>query len=96
MNEFDILKEILLTEKSNLLLSECNRYTFVVDVRANKSQIAKAIEMAFSVKVARVNVMNYCGKTKRVRSKARNLYAVVGRKKKAVVALAEGHKIDVM
>jgi large subunit ribosomal protein L23 len=95
MNRFDVLREILLTEKSNLLLSGGQRYTFVVDSRATKGQIAEAVEAAFAVKVASVNVINCHGKAKRVRSKGRNRYTIVGRKKKAMVALKDGHRIDV-
>jgi large subunit ribosomal protein L23 len=96
MKRFDVLKEILLTEKSNLLLSEKQQYVFVVDGNANKNQIAKAVELAFGVEVAGVNVINYCGKPKRIRSKARNRFTTVGAKKKAIVLLKSGHKIDVM
>ncbi|MDR1401361.1 MAG: 50S ribosomal protein L23 [Puniceicoccales bacterium] len=95
MKNFGILKEILLTEKSNLLLSEKQQYVFVVDAKASKYQIAEAVEMAFSVKVANVNVMNCQGKAKRVRSKVRNRCTIVGRKKKAIVCLRHGHRIDV-
>ncbi|MDR1413915.1 MAG: 50S ribosomal protein L23 [Puniceicoccales bacterium] len=95
MKNFGILKEILLTEKSNLLLSEKQQYVFVVDTKANKCQIAEAVEMAFNVRVAGVNVANYCGKLRRVRSRERNRYAVVGKKKKAIVTLRQGYRIDV-
>ncbi|MDR1432895.1 MAG: 50S ribosomal protein L23 [Puniceicoccales bacterium] len=95
MKNFEILKELLLTEKSNLMLSEEQRYVFAVAMGTNKCQIAEAVEMAFQVKVASVNVMNYRGKAKRVRSKTRNRHTVVGRKKKAIVVLKEGYKIDV-
>ncbi|MDR2738063.1 MAG: 50S ribosomal protein L23 [Puniceicoccales bacterium] len=95
MKNFEILKEILLTEKSNLLLSEKGQYVFVVDAGACKTQIARAIEAAFGVRVAGVNVINYRGKAKRIRSKNRNRYTIVGRKKKAIVVLKDGDKIDV-
>jgi large subunit ribosomal protein L23 len=95
MKNFEILKEILLTEKSNLLLSEKQQYVFVVDAGARKNQIASAVEAAFGVKVVGVNVISCHGKAKRVRSKGRNRYTIVGRKKKAIVVLKEGNKIDV-
>ena len=95
MEVFEVLKQILLTEKSNLLLSGQNTYTFIVDDRVNKNQVARAVERLFDVKVARVNVLNYVGKAKRVRSKTRNRYTLVGNKKKAMVLLKEGYKIDV-
>jgi large subunit ribosomal protein L23 len=95
MRNFGILKEILLTEKSNLMLSENGQYVFVVDASANKTQIARAVEEAFSVKVVGVNVMNYHGKPKRIRSRDRTRYTIVERKKKAIVVLKDGDRIDV-
>jgi large subunit ribosomal protein L23 len=95
MKRFGILKEILLTEKSNALLADAGKYVFVVSHDANKNQIARAVEAAFDVKVDSVNVIHCRGKAKRVRSRMRNLYTIVGNKKKAVVALKSGYKIDV-
>ncbi|MDR0693647.1 MAG: 50S ribosomal protein L23 [Puniceicoccales bacterium] len=98
MENFGILKEILLTEKSNALLSDKQQYVFIVDQKTNKGQIARAVEKAFNVKVVRVNVINCCGRPKRVRSKSshrRARYTLVGKKKKAIVVLKDGYKIDV-
>ena len=61
----DIIIKPLITEKSNLLMGEA-KYTFVVDKRATKIDIKRAVEKLFGVKVLRVNVMNYKGKNKRV------------------------------
>lgn len=94
MKSFEVLKEILLTEKSNFLLSEKQQYSFVVNPHANKAQIAQAVEAAFGVKVDRVNIMNYHGKPKRVRSKNSKRYTIVGSRKKAVILLKPGSKID--
>lgn len=89
MNAFDILRRPLITEKNSLLAAE-NRYAFDVDQRANKLQIKEAVEKAFSVKVASVNVMTVPGKTKRFGRRA-----VKGPSwKKAVVTLKAGHKIE--
>lgn len=41
------------------------KYTFVVDVKSTKTEIKKAIEALFSVKVLQVNTMNFDGKVKR-------------------------------
>ena len=43
-----------------------NKYTFLVDTRAHKTQIKQAIEEIFGVKVEKVNVMNYKPKFRRV------------------------------
>ena len=58
MEARDIIKRPVLTEKSYLLMQE-NKYTFLVDTRAHKTQIKQAIEEIFGVKVEKVNVMNY-------------------------------------
>lgn len=89
MNSFDVLRRPIITEKNTLLAAE-NRYSFHVDGRANKIQIKEAVEKAFDVKVASVNVMTVPGKTKRFGRRM-----VKGPSwKKAVVTLKAGHKIE--
>ena len=85
----DVLKKPVLTEKSLTLLRE-NKYTFDVDVNANKIEIRNAVEKMFNVKVESVNVMNVRPKTKRVG----RYTGKTNRRRKAIVKLAEGHKID--
>ena len=41
------------------------KYTFAVDKKTNKSEVKKAIETIFDVKVEKVNTMNVLGKVKR-------------------------------
>ena len=87
MNAYDIIKRPIITEQS-MSEGELKKYTFEVDRRANKIEIAKAVEEIFGVKVAKVNTMNYDGKKKRLRY-------VEGRRpnwKKAVVRLTEDSK----
>ncbi|MBN1405800.1 MAG: 50S ribosomal protein L23 [Candidatus Omnitrophica bacterium] len=87
---YDIVKSVLRTEKSTKLLAQ-NKYLFLVDTRANKIEIKKAVEDIFKVKVSSVNVINMQGKLRRVRYK-------LGRRsdwKKAWVTLKEGNTIDV-
>lgn len=86
----DVLKKPVLTEKSLILLQEENKYTFDVDVNANKIEIRNAVEKMFNVKVESVNVMNVRPKTKRVG----RYTGKTNRRRKAIVKLAEGHKID--
>ena len=71
-----------------------NRYGFVVDKRANKIEIKKAIEELYGVKVLDVNTMNYSGKLKARYTKAGYLVGRTNAFKKAVVTLAEGDSID--
>ena len=71
-----------------------NRYGFVVDKRANKIEIKKAVETIYNVKVIDVNTMNYSGKTKSRYTKAGFLTGRTNAFKKAIVTLAEGDTID--
>ena len=59
----DILIAPVVSEKSYGLLDE-NKYTFLVDPRANKTQIKIAVEQIFGVKVLSVNTINRQGKTR--------------------------------
>lgn len=88
-----ILKEYRITEKSNILSSENNQYTFEVYPEANRSQIARAIEQTFKVKVTKVNVLNT--KPKKVRDRTRrNRFGTKSSIKKAIVSLVQGDKIE--
>lgn len=60
----NIIKAPIITEKSSEEIG-FGKYTFKVDKRANKIEIAKAIEKLFNVKVVSVNTINYDGKLKR-------------------------------
>ena len=81
----DILVAPVISEKSYGLLDE-GKYTFVVDPRANKTEIKIAIEQIFSVKVASVNTINRKGKARRTK------FGIGRRKdtKRAIVTLREG------
>ena len=86
----DVIIKPIVTEKSMRLLDD-NRYTFLVHPEANKTEIKVAVEKIFDVKVTSVNTMNRQGKTRRTR------YGT-GRRadtKRAIVSLAEGHRIDI-
>ncbi len=90
MESRDIIIRPIVTEKSTDLMAD-NKYTFEVALRANKTQIKKAIEDIFAVKVIKVN-------TARVRGKLRRMGRHEGYTsdwKKAVVTLQEGHHIEV-
>lgn len=90
MDPYEVLKRPILTEKSSFQSDNLHRYTFEVDVRANKRQIRDAVEQVFNVQVLAVNVMN-------VRGKQRRWGRIVGRTKdwkKAIVTLAPGQSIQ--
>ncbi|MBP5427285.1 MAG: 50S ribosomal protein L23 [Clostridiales bacterium] len=61
----DIIIQPYITEKSNFLMSQ-GKYTFVVDKKATKIDVKKAVEELFGVKVLKVNIINCKGKKKRV------------------------------
>ena len=65
MKPEEIIVAPIITEKSNDELQE-GKYTFEVNRKATKVEIAKAVEKLFEVKVLKVNTMNVKGKTKRV------------------------------
>jgi len=68
-------------------------YVFEVSRSSNKIEIARAVETAFNVKVAEVNVLVAKGKAVNWRTRGRS---VAGRRqdvKKAIVRLQKGHKI---
>ncbi|MCL4465635.1 MAG: 50S ribosomal protein L23 [Chloroflexi bacterium] len=87
---YDILRRPIITEKGTAQLAQ-SKYTFEVDVRANKHQIADAVETVFKVNVTDVNVSTARGKKRRV---GRH-YGTTPDWKKAVVTLKEGQRIDV-
>lgn len=89
MTVYDIVKKPVITEKSEILRRDYNKYTFEVSPKANKIEIRKAIETIFNVKVESVATMNVKPVTKRHGMKLYKTQA----KKKAIVKLAEGHKI---
>lgn len=86
----DILFAPVVSEKSYQLLDQ-NKYTFLVDRRANKTEIKIAVEKIWGVKVLSVNTMNRQGKQRRTRFG-------MGKRpdtKRAIVTLAEGNHIDI-
>ncbi|MFE4714425.1 50S ribosomal protein L23 [Paenibacillus sp. NPDC056722] len=60
----DIIKRPVITERTSEYMSEL-KYAFEVDIRANKTEIKKAVEAIFKVKVVSVNTMRVPGKLKR-------------------------------
>ena len=93
MNADRILKQVVLSEKSNKLSSELGQYTFEVFGDANKHQIALAVEQTFKVTVRRVNVQNYRGKNKKSRQGRPSIGSDF---KKAIVTLKAGDKIELV
>jgi len=85
---YDIIKKPVLTEKSYQDMAE-KKFTFQVDVRANKTEIKQALESIFEgVKVESVNTMRTIGKIKRQGRTSGRTFEV----KKAIVTLKKDSK----
>jgi large subunit ribosomal protein L23 len=83
----DIIKRPIITENTMNLTAQ-KKYTFEVDVKANKTEVKDAVEKIFGVKVAKVNIMNYKGKFKRVGRYS----GYTNRRRKAIVTLTPDSK----
>lgn len=64
MNAYDIIRRPVITEKSMSEMAD-KKYTFIVDINANKTQIKSAVEEIFKVKVDKVNTIKMLGKMKK-------------------------------
>lgn len=83
----DIIKRPIITENTMNLTAQ-KKYTFEVDVNANKTEVKDAVEKIFGVKVKKVNIMNYKGKFKRVGRYS----GYTNRRRKAIVTLTPDSK----
>lgn len=90
----NIIIKPVITEKMTGLGEKLNRYGFIVDKKANKIQIKKAVEDFYGVDVIAVNTLNYSGKEKSRFTKGGVIAGRTSAYKKAIVTLAEGETID--
>ncbi|MFA6527413.1 MAG: 50S ribosomal protein L23 [Candidatus Babeliales bacterium] len=88
---YDIIKKPVVTSKSVELYKKLGQLTFEVDKSANKITIRRAVEKIWDVKVADIRVMNVGGKEKVF---ARRSFMSPD-KKKAIVTLKQGYKIEI-
>jgi large subunit ribosomal protein L23 len=94
MNPAHVLIRPVITEKVNGQMEKSSRYTFVIDKRANKLEVKKAVEEFYGVKVEGVNTAVVPAKAKTRMTKAGILSGRKSGYKKAIVTLAEGESID--
>lgn len=87
-SHYQIVRAILKTEKSTLQEAQ-QKYLFLVDKRANKPQIRKAIKEIYKVDVEKVNTLIQPGKLRRIRYQLGKTPDY----KKAVITLVAGQKI---
>ena len=90
LSHYDVIRSPVITEKATIA-AENNKVVFNVAKTATKPEIKAAVEALFKVKVTAVNTLVRKGKVKRFKG-------FVGKQndvKKAIVTLAEGHRIDI-
>jgi len=88
---YDVVRRPLITEKSSKLQGLRNQFRFEVAPSANKSEVKKAVETLFSVKVLKVNMVTMPAKSRRMFGRPGHIRPW----KKAVVTLRAGDTIDV-
>lgn len=84
MELYDVIKKPVITE-SSMDAMDMKKYTFDVDVRANKTLVKQAVEHVFDVKVKNVNIMNVKPKAKRMGK----YQGFTNKRRKAIVTLTE-------
>ncbi|MDR2206743.1 MAG: 50S ribosomal protein L23 [Flavobacteriaceae bacterium] len=89
-----IIKPVI-SEKANYLTNLRNDYSFLVDTKANKIEIKKAVEETYNVKVADVRTMIYAPKVSSKYTKKGLQVGKTNKLKKAVITLEKGEAIDV-
>lgn len=90
MNRKFLIKRPAITEKATRLNEE-GKYVFIVEPRATKNEIKKAVKEQYKVDVVRVNVVTIPPKKRRFRG----LTGLRGGYRKAIVTLKDKQKIDV-
>ena len=90
----EILIKPIITEKADKLSENLGQYTFIVDRKANKIEIRKAVEDWYNVEVASVNTLVLPGKAKVRNTKSGIQKGNTGSYKKAIVTLVDGEEID--
>ena len=89
MNPFQVLKKPVMSEKSTKLRDSNKQYVFTIDTKATKTDVSKAIEAVYGVKVVKVQTMLTRGKVRR-----KGMHVSLGsKKKKAIITLTEGAKL---
>ncbi len=91
LNQFyELLRRPHVTEKTTVLQGMTNQHAFRVAPDANKSEIKKAVEALFQVKVVKVNILNAPEKRRRMFGRP----GVARAWKKAIVTLKQGDTIE--
>ena len=89
-----VLIKPIVTEKMTAQGEDLNRYGFIVDKKANKVEIRKAVEEMYGVPVKSVNTLRFGGKTRSRYTKSGIISGKTKSYKKAIITLPEGETID--
>ena len=90
----EVLVKPLITEKMTDLAAKRGQYGFVVNRKANKLEVKKAVEDMYGVDVESVNTMIIPGKKRSRNTKTKFIVGRTSAVKKAIVTLADGQTID--
>jgi len=90
LSKYDIIRKPVVSDKASTLLKKNKQVVLQVHAKANKQEIAKAIEQLFEVKVEKVRIIIRKGKVK----KFKRIPFRRTDKKKAIVTLKEGYSFD--
>lgn len=88
---YDVILEPVITEKIAKSSEKLGKYAFYVHPHSNKKEVKSAVEKNFNVHVTKVNILNLGGKWRRVRFHP----GLTIDRKKAIVTLKKGEKIDI-
>ena len=90
LSKYDIIRRPVVSDKASTLLKKHQQVVLQVHTKANKQEIAKAIEQLFEVKVEKIRIIVHKGKVK----KFKRITTQQATKKKAIVTLKEGYSFD--
>tara|TARA_B100001996_G_C18280229_1_gene446668 strand:+ start:194 stop:484 length:291 start_codon:yes stop_codon:yes gene_type:complete len=90
----DVLIKPIITEKATSASELQNCYSFLVNNKANKVEIKKAVELAYGVSVNKVRTLNYGPERKTKYTKTGIQFGKTNATKKAMVQVVEGDVID--
>ena len=86
-----IIQRVLVTEKS-AMMQAAGKYVFVVEPKATKSEIKKALKSLYKVDVISIRTLH----EQPLRRRYRGVLKLKQAPKKAIVTLKEGQKIDTL
>jgi large subunit ribosomal protein L23 len=90
-----IIFKPVITERTTALKESSNKFVFEVDPRANKREIKQAVEKLFGVTVKEIRTSIIRGKSKTTFMRGGRFTGKRPDRKKAIVTLASGEKIDI-